>query len=162
MAPDHDTATHRRLAAAASHPVASVPDPPSGVSRGWFACGALLGLLSVACAALVAHLPDRMLAAGGRESVRSAVQILGGHAAALLAAGLWLRESALRRLVHLSAWCFLVGTSCFCAGVAVPALGGPHLGRLAPTGGTLLMIGWALLAASAWPPRRAPGSSRHR
>lgn len=127
----------------------------SPVSAGWFACGALVGLLSVASAALVAHLPERMLAAGGRESLRSAVQILGWHAAALLASALWLREG-MRRLVHLAAACFLLGTLCFCVGVAVPALGGPHLGRLAPTGGTVLMVGWALLAASTWRRRSTP------
>ena len=147
MAPDHDMATPPA-------PPAAVPSA-SGAARSWFACGAVLGLLSVACAALVAHLPDRLLAAGGRESLRAAVQILGWHAAALLAAALWLREPVARRLVHLAAWCFLAGTAGFCAGVAVPAFGGPHLGRLAPTGGTLLMIGWALLAASAWPTRSA-------
>ena len=147
MAPDHDTATRPAPPAAAA--------TTSGAVRSWFACGAVLGLLTVACAALVAHLPDRLLAAGGREALRSAVQILGWHAAALLATALWLRERVARRLVHLAAWCFLAGTACFCAGVAVPAFGGPHLGRLAPTGGTLLMIGWVLLAASAWPTRAA-------
>ncbi len=147
MAPDHDMATQDSSASA----------PPSGAARSWFACGASLGLLGVASAALVAHLPDRMLAGEGREALRSAVQILGWHAAALLAAALWLRKGVRRLPVHLAAWCFLIGTSCFCVGVAVPAFGGPHLGRLAPTGGTLLMLGWALLAASAWPVRRASG-----
>ena len=127
-------------------------------TRAWFACGAGLGLLAVAAAALAAHLPDRMLAAGGRSALQSGVQIVGWHAAALLASALWLRESGLRALVHLAAACFLAGTVCFCAGVAVPAFGGPHLGRLAPTGGTLLMIGWASLAGSAWSGRR--GSAR--
>jgi uncharacterized membrane protein YgdD (TMEM256/DUF423 family) len=118
-------------------------------NRPWFACGAVLGLLAVASAALAAHLPDRMLAAGGRDSLRAAVQILGWHAAGLLAAALWLRESGLRLFVHLAAACFLIGTLCFCAGVAAPALGGPHLRQMAPAGGSLLMLGWLLLAASA-------------
>jgi uncharacterized membrane protein YgdD (TMEM256/DUF423 family) len=127
-------------------------------ARFWFACGALMGLLAVAAAALAAHLPDRMLASGGRESLRSAVQIIGWHAAALLAAGIWLGQGDFGRgwrprLIHLAATCFVIGTICFCAGVAVPAFGGPHLGRVAPTGGSLLMIGWALLAASAVPRR---------
>ena len=156
MASDHDMATQAPPAPAPSLAPSS-PAPPSGAARSWFATGALLGLLGVASAALVAHLPDRMLAGGGREVLRSAVQILGWHAAALLAAALWLREGVRRGLVHLAAWCFLIGTACFCLGVAVPAFGGPHLGRVAPTGGTLLMVGWALLAASAWPARRAPG-----
>ncbi len=122
-------------------------------ARSWFACGALMGLLAVAASALAAHLPDRMLASGGRESLRAAVQIIGWHAAALLAAGIWLIQGGRPRLTHLAATCFVIGTVCFCAGVAVPAFGGPHLGRVAPTGGSLLMIGWALLAASALPRR---------
>ena len=126
--------------------------------RLWFACGALTGLLAVAAAALTAHIPERMLAPGGREALRSAVQIIGWHAGALLAAALWLDQMGLGqggrpRLIHLAAACFVIGTVCFCAGVAVPAFGGPHLGRVAPTGGSLLMIGWALLAASAIPGR---------
>ena len=95
-----------------------------------------------------------MLVPGGRESLRAAVQMLGWHAAALLSAALWLRDSGRPRLVQLSAACFLLGTTCFCAGVVPPAFGGPHLGRVAPIGGTLLMLGWALLAVSAWPLRR--------
>ena len=117
--------------------------------RCWFASGALLGLLAVASAALAAHLPDRLLQPGGRESLRAGVQILGWHAAALLACGLWLRETGSRALVHLAAACFLAGSVGFCVGVAAPAVGGPHLGRAAPVGGSLLMLGWLMLVASA-------------
>ncbi len=128
--------------------------PASPAAAPWFACGALIGLLAVAAAALASHLPDRLLAPGGRESLRAAVQILGWHAPALLAAATWLRQSGRPRLVRLAAGCFLLGTAGFCVGVVTPALGGPHLGRVAPAAGTLLMAGWALLAASTWPVRR--------
>lgn len=120
----------------------------AGPSRAWLATGALLGLLTVAGAALSAHLPDRLLAPGGRESLRAAVQVLGWHGAALLAAALWMRDVGRRWIVHVACACLLAGTFCFCAGVCVPALGGPHLGRLAPTGGILQMAGWLLLAVS--------------
>ena len=123
-------------------------------NRGWFACGALMGLAAVSSATVAAHLPEHLLQPGGRESLRTAAQILGWHAAALLAAALWLPQGGLRRLVHLAACCFVIGSLCFCTGVDVPALGGPHLGRLAPTGGSLLLIGWALLAASTLRRRR--------
>ena len=135
-------------------PPNSHPPATAGRSRAWFASGALLGLAAVAGAAAAAHVPDRMLAEGGRLSLLSAVQILGWHAAALLACALWLERTGLRLLVHLAACCFVVGVACFCAGVGVPAFGGPHLGRLAPTGGSLLMLGWVLLAASTL---RGPG-----
>ena len=118
------------------------------LARAWFASGAMMGLAAVASAALAAHLPDRMLHAGGREALRAAVQMLGWHAAALLASALWLRHSGLRAAAHLAAACFVIGALCFVAGVATPVLGGPDLGIVAPTGGTLLMLGWALLAIS--------------
>ncbi|WP_171033914.1 DUF423 domain-containing protein [Lichenicoccus roseus] len=117
-------------------------------SRAWLATGALLGLLTVAGAALAAHLPDRLLAPDGRASLRAAVQVIGWHAAALLVAALWMRDAGRRWIVHGACLCLLLGTVCFCVGVAVPALRGPHLGRLAPTGGTLQMAGWLLLALS--------------
>ncbi|WP_428376788.1 DUF423 domain-containing protein [Lichenicoccus sp.] len=127
-------------------------------SRAWLAAGALLGLLTVAGAALSAHLPDRLLAPGGRDSLRAAVQVIGWHAAALLAAALWMRDAAWRRLVHVACLCLLTGTACFSIGVCVPALGGRHLGRLAPTGGILQMAGWLLLAISTLGrPRRRDG-----
>ena len=47
---------------------------------------------------------------------------------------------------------FIAGTVLFCGAIYALALGGLHLAMLAPIGGTLLMLGWALLAASAvWP-----------
>ncbi|WP_428391974.1 DUF423 domain-containing protein [Lichenicoccus sp.] len=120
----------------------------AGAGRAWFGAGAVMGLCAVAFAAVSAHLPERMLHAGGREALRAAVQMLGWHAAALLACGLWLRQGG-RIAVHLAGACFVAGAVCFTVGVAVPVLGGPHLGILAPTGGSLLMLGWASLAVSA-------------
>ena len=91
------------------------------MTRLWIGLGALAGLLAVASAAVAAH---------GLESigpvrlgmVRSADQMLGWHALALL----------------------------FCGAVDTLALTGTSLGLLAPIGGTLLMLGWALLLVSAW------------
>jgi uncharacterized membrane protein YgdD (TMEM256/DUF423 family) len=44
---------------------------------------------------------------------------------------------------------FAVGLVLFCGAVYALALGGMRLPLLAPIGGSLLMLGWALLAASA-------------
>ncbi len=126
----------------------------SRLARAWFACGALMGLATVASAAVAAHLSERVLHAGGREALRAAVQMLGWHALALLAAALWLPQSGLAALLHLAAACFIAGTLCFCIGVVVPVVGGPHLGVLAPSGGSLLMLGWVFLAASTVKGRR--------
>ena len=44
---------------------------------------------------------------------------------------------------------FALGTLLFCGTVYAGALGAPRLGVLAPVGGSLLMLGWALLGLSA-------------
>ena len=89
--------------------------------------------------------------------VRSAVQMQGWHALALLGIGLWaprggrLADAARRRL-------FALGLLLFCGAVYSPALGGVQpRPSSAPVGGTLLMLGWLLLAAS---PRCARGDPR--
>jgi uncharacterized membrane protein YgdD (TMEM256/DUF423 family) len=124
----------------------------SGWSRPLLAAGALLGLLTVAAGAVSAHLPDRMLAPGGREMLRSAVQMQGWHIAALLACGL-LAERRASLLLHLAGLAFLLGIACFCAGVYALAFAGGApwaqvAGHAAPFGGSVLMLGWLLLAAA--------------
>ena len=106
--------------------------------------GALAGLTAVAMAAYAAHAqipPDRTAA------LASAVQMQAWHALALLFTGLWTeRGGAPARLAGLA---FIAGLILFCGAVYAGALVGLHLGPVAPTGGTILMLGWALLAASA-------------
>lgn len=123
-------------------------------TRAMLCGGALLGLATVAMGALAAHLPDRMLAAGGRELLRSAVQMQGWHVAALLATGLLLERQvgdAGRWLLRLAGVAFGIGIACFCGGVyalgfAVGQDWARVVGHAAPVGGSLLMLGWLLLA----------------
>jgi len=49
---------------------------------------------------------------------------------------------------------FVVGLLLFCGSVYALALGGVHVAMVAPIGGTLLMVGWALLGLSAVVARR--------
>lgn len=112
--------------------------------RGWVALGALAGLLAVAAAAGAAHLP---VEAGEARAIASAVQMQGWHALALLGCGLWGARGG--GLTHSAGAAFTLGTLLFCGTVYAGALGGPHLGALAPLGGSLLMLGWALLGLSA-------------
>ena len=107
--------------------------------RGWVALGALYGLLAVAAAAGAAHL-------GSSPALLSAVQMHGWHALALLACGLWGARGG--RLTHAAGGAFAVGVLLFSGSIYAGAFG-LRLGPVAPVGGTLLMLGWALLGLSA-------------
>ncbi len=129
---------------------AGVRPPDHPAARTFLVAGALLGLLTVAIGALAAHLPDRMLAPGGRELLRSAVQMQGWHVPALLACGL-LAERHGHGLLRAAGLAFGLGIACFCAGVYALGFDGDaawaHLvGHAAPFGGSVLMGGWLLLA----------------
>jgi len=116
------------------------------MARLWIALGALAGLLAVGLAALAAHGlawigPARM------EMLRNALQMQGWHALALLFCGLWAPRGGW--LADAAGAAFAMGMLVFCGAVDALAIGGVPLGVLAPIGGTLLMVGWALLLASA-------------
>jgi len=112
----------------------------------WIGLGGLAGLTAVGMAAVAAHGlealgPDRV------GMVRNAVQMQGWHALALLACGLWAPRGG--KLADWAGIAFLSGLLLFCGAVYALAIGGIASGFLAPVGGTLLMLGWALLALSA-------------
>jgi len=119
--------------------------------RGWVALGGLAGLLAVAAAAGAAHLA---VDASEARAVGAAVQMQGWHALVLLGCGIWGARGG--RLVHVAGAAFALGMVLFCGTVYAGALGGPHLGALAPIGGSLLMLGWLLLGLSAVRPTIRP------
>jgi uncharacterized membrane protein YgdD (TMEM256/DUF423 family) len=122
--------------------------PKGAWYRAWLALGALAGLLAVALAAWAAHGAPARLDAQALAALGNGLQMQGWHALALLATGLW----AERRggvLPHLAGAAFALGLLLFCGGVYAGAIGGVRLGPVAPTGGMMLMAGWALLLASA-------------
>src|SRR5690242_9270118 len=116
--------------------------------RIWIGLGALIGLTGVAMAAAAAHgLPER-LSAASLQMVRNAVQMQGWHALALLGCGLWgLRGAPV--LVDWAAAAFALGVVLFCGAVYSVALASLRLPAVAPAGGILLMVGWALLGLAA-------------
>ena len=97
------------------------------------------------------------LAAHGLEAIgparltmlRSAGEMQGWHALALLFCGVWAPRGG--RLADAAGAAFTLGLLLFCGAVDTLALTGTRRwGVLAPVGGTLLMLGWALLLLSAW------------
>ena len=117
------------------------------MSRLWIALGAAFGLLTVGISAWTAH---AAFAADPARAhlIRQALDMQGLHAGALLAAGL-LAERRAGRFPHLAGGAFALGLILFCGALYVLALSGTSLGRVAPTGGVLLMLGWLLLAVAA-------------
>jgi uncharacterized membrane protein YgdD (TMEM256/DUF423 family) len=116
------------------------------LDRLWIVLGALAGLTGVAMAALAAHALGGLTPAAARM-VDSAILIQGWHAPALVLVGVWAARGGL--LAHLAGAAFALGVSLFCGAVYALALGGVALGRVAPVGGVLLMVGWLLLGLSA-------------
>jgi len=108
--------------------------------------GAVAGMGAVAMAALGAHGLSH-LDPGRLRMVQSAVQMQGWHALALVGCALWVSRGGL--LADMAGAAFAAGIVLFCGAVYSLALGGPGLGWVAPVGGTLLMVGWLLLALSA-------------
>lgn len=114
------------------------------MQRIWIGLGSVAGFGAVAMAAFAAHgIND----AASLRIVSSGVQMQGWHALALLATALWAPRGG--RLADAAGLAFAVGMVLFCGAVYSLGLAGASWGILAPAGGTLLMIGWLLLGASA-------------
>ncbi len=117
------------------------------MERLWIGLGGLLGAAAVAMAAVAAHGLAGRYDPAAIQQVRSAVQIQGWHALALLAVGVWSRRGGWP--AQAAGYAFVFGTVLFCGAVYALALAGLHLGGVAPAGGLLLIAGWLLLAGSA-------------
>ena len=115
--------------------------------RLWFCIGAVVGLLAVALSAWAAHGAPARLDPARLAMLHNGITMQGWHALALLAAGLWAERRG--GLTHWAGAAFTLGLLLFCGAVYAVAIGGVSLGAVAPTGGTLLMLGWLLLFLSA-------------
>jgi uncharacterized membrane protein YgdD (TMEM256/DUF423 family) len=114
------------------------------------ALGAMAGFGAVLMAAVAAHALHGADPAA-RHIVESGVQMEGWHALALVGTGLWAPRGG--RVADLAGAAFVLGTLLFCGATYSLGLTGVSWGILAPAGGTLLMVGWLLLAVSAVFPR---------
>jgi uncharacterized membrane protein YgdD (TMEM256/DUF423 family) len=121
------------------------------MQRTWIGFGALAGLGAVVMAAVAAHLVPESPDPRAGTMLRDAIQMQGWHALALLACGLWAGRGGrlAARLTDCAGAAFAVGLVLFCGAIYALVLAGMRLPMVAPIGGSLLMLGWALLAASA-------------
>ncbi len=104
----------------------------------------LFGGTGVAMAAMAAHLGPKLLSSEAQVILRQGVEMQMWHALALLGAGASVRRADLVSILAVLG--LTAGTVAFCAGVYALALGGVSLGPMAPTGGTVLIASWLLLA----------------
>ncbi len=108
--------------------------------------GAILMLLGVALGAFGAHALAPGFDARALGWWNTAVQYQFIHAVGLIAIG-----AVVRRGMALAAALLFAGTVIFCGTLYLLALGGPlWLGMVTPTGGTLMLGGWAAAAIAFW------------
>ncbi len=108
----------------------------------------LFGAVSDALAAAAAHGLSARLDPGALAQLRNAVQINAWHALALLGIAAWLPRGGM--LAEAAGALIAAGTLVFCGAVYLLALGGIRLPHVAPLGGSVLILGWLVLAASAF------------
>jgi uncharacterized membrane protein YgdD (TMEM256/DUF423 family) len=108
--------------------------------------GSVLGLLGVAIGAFGAHALKAMLEAAGRaDTFETGVRYMFYHAIALVLVGILSKEFP-GNTINWSGNAFLLGTLIFSGSLFLICFTGINVfGAVAPIGGTLLVIGWALL-----------------
>jgi uncharacterized membrane protein YgdD (TMEM256/DUF423 family) len=111
--------------------------------------GALFGMLGVIAGAFGAHGLKDVLEPGDLQTFETAVRYQMYHALALV--GLGLMPKACPRTQHVAGWSFVAGILIFSGSLYILVLSGARwLGAVTPIGGTLMILGWALLALAAW------------
>ena len=121
----------------------------TGIARILAAFAGLMGAAGVALAAMTAHLPDA-------TRLGSASSMLLFHAAAVLAVLALTGRRVLHDRIGLAASCgMVIGALLFAGDLVLRQFAGYSLFPMAaPTGGTLLIASWLVVAlAAAWPPR---------
>jgi uncharacterized membrane protein YgdD (TMEM256/DUF423 family) len=115
----------------------------------------LMGACGVGLAAAAAH-------GTSTTGLDSAAWLLLFHATAILgAASLATQQLLWRPLALVAMLSFVAGAALFAGDVAMRAFAGQRLFPMAaPTGGTLLLIGWLILAAAALAAMAAAPQSR--
>lgn len=116
------------------------------MQRIWVCAGALLGFGTVAMAALTTHAAMHMYP-GAVSTVRTAVQMQGWHALALIGVGLWAPRGG--RVTDLAGLLFLVGAILFCGVIYARAFMLAVPAGIAPVGGGALLLAWLVFAVAA-------------
>lgn len=113
--------------------------------RLWRACGALIMATGTIMGALVAHLPEKDFATGGRAIAHVAMNMQMWHGLALILLGC-MGLTKPTRLLRIGGCGLLLGILLFCFSVYYTAFTGHHAAYMAPTGGSILILSWFTLA----------------
>jgi uncharacterized membrane protein YgdD (TMEM256/DUF423 family) len=124
---------------------------PADVAPGTLAAwGAVFGFLGVGLGAFAAHGLKERLSPEMLTIFETGVRYHLVHAVALFALGLGM-DRLTPRLARTAGWLFVGGIVVFSGTLYLLAVTGIRwLGAVTPLGGTALLVGWALLAISAW------------
>lgn len=106
--------------------------------------GTLFGLTAVIAGAMGAHALEKVLTENLLDAYETAVRFQMYHAFMLLIIGLGIREN-LPKIIKWSIRAMILGTIFFSGSIYVLVLTPIKVGIITPIGGTILIIGWALL-----------------
>lgn len=120
------------------------------MERTFFGLGAVLALLGVAAGAFGAHGLRGTLSAQDLATFETAVRYQLIHALALLATA-WATTRWPGASVQAAGWLFVAGSVVFSGSLYVLVLAGQRwMGAVTPLGGVCFLLGWGLLAWSAF------------
>ncbi|MCX5615999.1 DUF423 domain-containing protein [Bombella sp. TMW 2.2559] len=126
-----------------------IPSRMAFFLKALFALGALYAGLAVACQAMATHLPNTVFPVpDGRRMMHMAADIALWHGIALCALSLGSRQLHPLRLTIGCAGLAL-GTALFSIPVTLHGFGILFTARLAPLGGTLIILSWFCVASAA-------------
>jgi uncharacterized membrane protein YgdD (TMEM256/DUF423 family) len=108
--------------------------------------GSVLGMLGVGLGAFGAHAFKAMLESTGRlDTYETGIKYMFYHALALVLVGILAKDFTAKTLTY-SGYSFIFGTIIFTGSLLLICFTGIKIfGAVAPIGGILMLVGWALL-----------------
>jgi uncharacterized membrane protein YgdD (TMEM256/DUF423 family) len=121
------------------------------MERTFFIIASLLGSLSVALGAFGAHALRGRIEESLLANYQTGVSYMIYHTLALLAVAWAVSKWPASSLPIWAGWLFVVGIVFFSGSLFVMAFTGQRwLGAITPIGGVAFIVGWLLLALTAW------------
>ena len=121
------------------------------MDRTFFVLASLFGGLSVALGAFGAHALEDRLTEALMGTYQTAVQYQFYHALALVAVAFAISRWPGGKLPEIAGWLFVAGILLFSGSLYLLVMTNTSwLGAITPLGGVAFIVGWLLLALTAW------------